>query len=259
MNRSSWCSALALALAPVPWWLVRPVPADATAWAMACVRPAVLPFAWRAMLESERAGNGDETFVRGQQLLQMLPSWTDGHVVFAYRYALDGGDLGVPAAERAGAAKARLFAALAALERARTTAGRREISLLEAMAFLPETAARAEPGLAALLRPDGGAAALADAYYAEAERLGASPTIREHRTFRATALAAALLEARDRQGALAVLDTAIHRSRDSADTALAAEWRDHLAAAAAHLRGAPVDLEAVFADRRMEPLWPHLR
>ncbi|MBL8724489.1 MAG: hypothetical protein JNK49_10610 [Planctomycetes bacterium] len=259
MSRAVFCSGLALALVPVPWWLGQPVPADAAAWAMALVRPAALPFAWTAMQECGRAGNADEAFARAQQLLTLVPNWVDGHVVFAYRYALDGGDLGTPEQDRAAAAKARLVAALGALEGARATAGRREIHLLEAMACLPEAAVSAEPGLATLLRPTGGAPALADAYYAEAERRSPSPIVREHRTFRAIALAGALLDAEDPKGALAVLDTAIARSRELADAALAAEWRAHLEAATAHLRGTPTDLRAVFADARMAPLWPHLR
>lgn len=259
MSRDTWRSALAVALLPVPLGLCRPELADALAWAGAGTRPAVLPFAWSAMLDSLRWGNAEEAFAKSQQLMQLLPSWIDGHLVFAYRYALDGGDRAASATSRAAMAKARLVAALAALERARPAAGRREIEMLEAMAFLPEVAVRQEPELEMLLRPDGGAPALADHYYAEAERLGASRTVREHRTFRAVALAAALLRAADRAGALAVLDTAITRSSEVADTELAAAWRDHLIAAAAHLRGAPADLTPVLADPRFEPLWPHLR
>jgi hypothetical protein len=128
------------------------------------------------------------------------------------------------------------------------------------MALLPEVAARSEPELQPLLRQRGGAAAFADKYLAEAERLYPRQAIREQRTFFAPLVAAGLLAAGDRNGARQLLATAIERSRDVRDQELAAEWRAHLESVVRRLDGdRTVDLTAVMADHRMEPLLPHLR
>jgi len=191
----------------------------------------------------------------------LLPGWTDGHIVFAYRFATDGGNLAVPADERAGLALRRLQIALAWLESARAHAGRRELELLQAMAFLPEVAVAQEGGLAELLQQSqkGGAMALADHYLAAAERLGQSPALREQRTFLAPLLCAGYLAAGDRQTAIAVLDAAITRSADVRDRALATEWCARLVEVRSALQGEPVDLTAVRADARFAALLHHLR
>ncbi|MBM4060196.1 MAG: hypothetical protein FJ265_03730 [Planctomycetes bacterium] len=238
--------------------LARPATGDLREVASWCLRPAALPFAWRALHDAVREGNADEAFARGQQIMALVPSWLDGHCAFAFRFALAGGNLAAPAPERVAAAHRRLLVAIAWLEAARAHAGRREIELLEILSFLPETAVGNEPGLAGLL-PAGGAPALADAWLAEAERLGAGPAVREQRTFRAVAHVAALLLAGDRRGALAVLATAIRRSADVRDVALATVWRTRLEQVRAHLLGEAADLSAVAADARMAPLLPFLR
>lgn len=240
-------------------WLANPAAADVGELARWIVRPAVLPFTWQALGEARRSGNADEVFARAQQLLALLPSWTDGHLVLALQFALDGEHRTADPAERARAAHHRLLIAMAWLEGARAHAGRREIELLEMMAEVPEWAARREPGLAELLRPAGGPPAIADRCFQEAERLGASATVREMRTFRAVGYAAALLTAGDPTGAATVLETAIERSRDVADQELATPWRRNLESILRHLRGEPQDLTDVRGDPRMAPLWPHLR
>ena len=52
------------------------------------MRPARLPFAWQALEAAQDSGDGREAFARGQQILDLLPSWTLGHAAFAYRYVL---------------------------------------------------------------------------------------------------------------------------------------------------------------------------
>ncbi len=240
--------------------LVPPTSATAREIAAWFVRPAMLPFAWSAFNEASRRGDATETFARAQQIMHLLPSWTDGHSVFAYRFALDGGSLATTSAERASAAQRRLQIALAWLESARALAGRREGELLQTMAFLPEVAVAQEPGLGELLRPIGGPAAMADTYLAEAEALSPTAAVREQRTFLGPNLAAGFLAAGDRQRALLVLDTAIVRSADVRDRGLATEWRDRLDEVRRWLRGeATVDLAAVAVDARMAPLLPYLR
>lgn len=249
---SSACLAGSLAVAA-------PTARDVPELARWIVRPALLPFTWEALGEARRTGNADEMFARAQQLLALLPGWTDGHFVCALQFALDGGERAQAPAARAAAAHQRLLVAMSWLDGARVHAGRREIELLEMMAEVPEWAARAEPGLAERLRPAGGAPAIADRCFAEAERLGAGRAVREMRTFRAIGYCAALLAADDRSSALTVLEVAIERSRDVADQLLATEWRTHLETILRHLRGEPQDLTAVRADPRMAPLLPYLR
>jgi hypothetical protein len=239
-------------------WCTPPTPArieEAVSW---LVRPALLPFAWQALELAQRSGDGGEAFGRAQQILRLLPTWTDGHVVFAYRFALDGG-AAATGVDRVAAAWQRLQVALAWLEHARADAGRREVELLQAMALLPEVATAQQPGLAELLRPHGGAIAWADRYLAAAERLTDSKAVREQRTFLAPWLCAGLLASGARERAIAVLDTAITRAADVRDRALAVEWSTRLDEVRRALRGEPVDLTAVRADTRFQRLLPHLR
>jgi hypothetical protein len=239
------------------WLIAPPVPAVWQELVAAFVRPALLPFTWTALAEAQRSGDDAEYFARARQLLDLLPTWTDGHAVFAYRLALDAD----PGTDATGdAAWQRLQTALAWLESARPQAGRREIELLQTMAFLPEVAAQQQPLLAGRLRAGGGAAALADHYLAEAERLGASPEVRELRTFLAPKLVAGLLAAGERSQARSVLETAILRSAEVRDRELATEWARRLDEVRRWLAGdTAVDLAAVHDDPRFAPLWPHLR
>jgi len=223
------------------------------------LRPAVLPFAWRDLEDAIRTGNAAESFARAQRILRLLPGWTDGQIVFSYRFVTGGGDAHATPATRAEHAWRRLQAALAWLEAARATAGNREGELLQAMAMLPEGAQAQWPGLGPWLRQDGGATAIADRYLAEAERVTASPAIREQRTFLTARLAAGLLAIGDRNGAIALLENGISRSADLRDRALATEWATRLRECIRHLRGEKTDLTALKADRRMSPLLPYLR
>ncbi len=222
------------------------------------VRPARLPFAWQALEAADVGGDGREAFARGQQILDLLPSWTLGHAAFAYRYVLTQdapGDNDVVAAQ----AEQRLTVALAWLEQAREHAGPREYELLHSAAFLPRTACRQFAGLEDLL-PPGGAAAMADAYFAEAERRFPDPSVREQRLFHFPTLAAALLDAGQRQAAIDVLDEAATRAGAARDQEHAAEWRARVREVRRWLSGdASVDLSSVHADPRFEPLVPYLR
>lgn len=260
MNAVAFHTAAAVLCAVGAAALLQPTPADfaaATQWA---ARPLVLPFAWRGVRAAERSGDPVEAFARAQHLMRLLPGWADGFAAFAYRFALAEEPLAAAsAAERAERARARLLLALAWMDGARTAAGRHEPTLLQALAFLPEVAARVHPGLGELLRPSGGPAALADRWLAIAEQRFPSAAAREQRTFYAVPLAAGLLAAGDRDGALAVLQTASERSAEVRDQELAATWRQRLDAARAALRGEAVDVRAVLADPRFAALHPFLR
>lgn len=228
-------------------------------------RPALLPFAWQAHTEARRRGSPEELFLRAQQVMLLVPTWTDGYLVFALDFVLAPAAADGDAAQRTETAWQRLQLATAWLEAARPRLGRRQTHVLQTLAALPEVAAANEPGLAERLRPLGGAATLTDRYLAELERLAPGPEVREQRTFQAPKLAAALLDAGRLSLAITVLRTAIERSRDVRDQDLASEWRTRLEEVVRHLTGDPVsgatgvDLAAVFADPRLQPLHPHLR
>lgn len=240
--------------------LAAPTPADAVTFAQWAARPATLPFAWRGVRAAERHGDPVEAFVRARSLMRLLPQWSEGFAAFAYRYALAPDLAALAPTARAERARARLLLALAWMDAARADAGRHEASLLQAMAFLPEVAAHAEPGLGEALRAEGGPAALADRWLAVAETRVPSPEAREQRTFYAVRLAAGLLAAGDRDAALAVLQTASERSHAVRDQQLAAGWRAHVELVQRALRGEPgIDLAPVFADPRFADLLPHLR
>jgi len=239
--------------------VARPDAGDVRAPIHWLVRPAVLPFVWRDLETATQSGDAAEVFALSRRIVQILPSWTDGHIVFAYRFALQSQTLPTTPGARAEAALQRLQVALAWLESVRPDAGNREVELLEAMATLPEVAQNREPGLDALLTNPGGAAGLAERYLAEAEAISAGPYVRERRTLQYVRLAAAMLGQGDVDRALAVLETGIARSADLRDRELATEWAQLLGIVVRHLRGEEVDLAPVRADRRMDPLVPYLR
>lgn len=260
MTGSGWSVGAVVGMAAA-LWLVPPDGRDLSEFAAWAARPTILPFAWQSLLEAERAGDPLEAFARAQNLMRLLPQWADGFVAFAYRYVLtDDAGASPDARQRGERARTRLALAMAWMEGARPRAGRHERTLLQALAFLPEVAVREEPALGELLQPAGGAAAIADRYFAAAEQLFPSAAAREQRTFFAPVLASALLAAGNRDSALAVLRTAIERSRDVGDQELAGEWRARLGEATRWLDGDhTVDLAAVRADTRLAPLLPFLR
>lgn len=252
--------ALALALFLASMALVPPSAGKARELTSWLLRPAALPFAWQAMLAATQSGDAREVFARAQHILQLLPSWTDGHAAFAYRFALTRDPAAATPAAAATAAERRLQVALTWLDGARAHAGRRELEVLQMQAFLPEVACNQFPGLAARLASAGGAAGITAAYLAEAERRFPSPAVREQRIFHTPKLAAALLANGDTAQAILVLDTAIERAATVRDRELATEWQARLAEVVRRLRGdRSVDLTAVRADPRLAPLWPFLR
>jgi hypothetical protein len=260
VRRVSLAGTLAGAALVVAAIAAAPQPRDLAEFAAWGARPLVLPFAWSSLLEAERGGDPSETFARAQNLMRLMPSWADGFAAFAYRYALADEDVSIAdPAVRGRRALARLDLANAWLEAARPQAGRHEPTLLQALAWLPEIAVRHEPELARLL-PPGGAAAIADRWFDESERRFPSAAAREQRTFYAPRLAAGMLAAGNRTGAVAVLRTAIERSHAVRDRELAAEWRARLQEVVRWLEGdRTVDLTAVRADTRLQSLLPHLR
>ena len=224
----------------------------------AIARPLALPFLWRSLRDAAANADPAEAFAKARQLLAATPGWTDGQTVFAFRYALDGGDTILPPQEHARAAADRLRAALAMLEAARPAAGRREIELLSAMAWLVELAVRLEPAIAAALGDD--PAAVADRYLAEAEARGAGRMVQEQRLAQLPRLCAAMLRAGEPDRAVQLLEEGMRRCDALHDSPFAAPWRATLDAVRRCLRGDPgVDRAALLADERLQPLAAFLR
>jgi hypothetical protein len=225
------------------------------------VRPVALPFLWRSLADAAEKSDPAEAYECAQRLLAATPGWADGHAVFAFRYALQGGATVLDPTARAVAAKDRLLVALAVMEDARASCGPRESALLADMAWLVELAVRNEPGIAPLLDPD--PAILADRLLADAESHGGGRMVREKRLYDVPRLCAALLRAGDRRSALALLDEAAVRCAQSGIEELAGEWRATLLATRTLLAGEgpanPALREQQKADPRLEALAPFLR
>lgn len=246
--------------------------------ARAAVRPLVLPFLWRGLADAEQRSDAAESFADSRLVLAWLPDWSDGRVLFACRYALEGDDEKLTEPLRTERAVERLAAAWAFLqqeklealamadgsaapERWRHTA--RE--LLSGMAFLVELAARRDPALAAALAaPDsvlgGDAALVADRCLAEAEALGAGPALREQRLFAMPRLAAAFLSRGERRQAVELLELGIRRLDEVRDKDVAAAWRGLLLPVVTYLQGERDAVPPeVLADERVGVLLPFLR
>src|SRR5690606_1062771 len=178
-----------------------------------CLRPARLPFAWQALQTAMDNGDAQEAFARGQQIMQLVPSWSDGHSAMVYRYVATS-DTSENPDRVAEAAENRLYTGLALLEQAREFAGEKyEYYLLHAAAYLPGIACKQYPGLAERLRAKqvGGAEAIANRYFTEAAQLFPTPAIKEQQLWYAPTFAAPLLACGAKATAIAVLDDAIAR------------------------------------------------
>jgi hypothetical protein len=233
-------------------------PAAVSAAAAALVRPLALPFLWRGLTDAMQQGDPQEAFARAQLLLRATPGWADGHTVFAFRYALEGGVTVLEEAARARADADRLQVALAVLEAARPACGQREAEMLSAMAWLVELAVRQQPAIAALLGED--PVILADRYLEAAERLSGARMVREQRLYDLPRLVAAFLRAGDRDRALRLLDEGIVRCAAPANAGLAADWQPTLVLVRRALAGDPdVDRGALARDIRLQPLATFLR
>lgn len=226
-----------------------------------CLRPARLPFAWQAMNAARQNGDAREVFARGQQILQLVPSWTDGHAAFVYNYVATQDNSLEPNAVAAAVEK-RLYAGLSMLESARQFAGKREASLLHFAAYMPDMLCNRFPGLREHMRrrEGGGASVIANRYFAEIERLFPTAATREQLLWYAPTFAASLLATGNRSSALDAIESAITKAPEVRDQELATEWRERLVEVARFLRGdSSIGLSQVFADPRFEPLWPYLR
>lgn len=237
----------------------------ATRQVAALTRPATLPFLWRALGDAARSGDASECWERSKELLAATPGWADGHAVFAFRFALDGGELLLPKAQREQAAADRLALALRFLEEAAAVGGPRAAQLWSDAAWLVELAVRAEPAAAASLGED--PALRIDRCLARAEASGGGRLVREQRLYDAPRLCAAFLRAGDADRAVAFLQEVADRCANEADPALRDGWRAVLLEVrTALLPAAPADRDErrelrrrLAADPRLQSLAPFLR
>lgn len=258
---------LALAVGITGWalaiGLARPDAGAAVDAARAIVRPVTLPFAFAALQNATTAGDAEETFARAQQLLDQLPTWSDGHLLFAWRFALDGGEVLADPAVQAAAALRRLRIALAWLELARQRSPRHGAELLASMAFLVEMSAERNAALADLLRTGEGRppAVIADEYLARAEaESGSHVTVKQRRLFFTPILVADLLRAGDSGRAREVVQRAITGTAALEDPAEAADWRNSLQRLDRRLAGdRSIRNEDLASDPRLLPVLPWLR
>jgi hypothetical protein len=243
-------------------WLGNPKMGNLQQWAIVATRPFTLPFLWRSLRQAVDSGDPAEAFARAQALLLTLPDWTDGHAVFAWRYAIEGGNPLATGRSRAAAAKTRLQAAIAMLQAACERTPSKAADLYTWMAFIVELAVQHEPGLAELLTADAGLGApaqIADRFLAKAEQQSGRASVREQRIFLVPQLCAALLQAADRNGALQVLDAAIGRCAEIRDPQLGQEWLATLQLVRRRLAGdRTVDAATFSDDQRLQPLLPYL-
>lgn len=231
------CFALAVPLFAGAAWL-RPEPRRSGVDRLrALARPFVLPLLWRGLWQARNEEPPEALAARGQQLLALVPEWTDGHVLFASQLAF-------AASTRAKGTEAsadRLLAALALLETAQRRYPPGAIDCLAAMASFVEIRCSQDHALAAELGRRLGQEPnqVADAYLARAEALSPSTSISDRRTYLlATAIESALRTGDDAR-ALATIARMRQRLTSAVDADLAHRWDLALGNLARFLGGDP--------------------
>ncbi|MEZ5963237.1 MAG: hypothetical protein R3F56_05250 [Planctomycetota bacterium] len=235
-------AALGSLLAAVPLlagaaWLRPPAAAAGAARVRALARPFVLPLLWRGLREARIEEPPEAMAARGQQLLALVPTWTDGNVLFASQLAL------AASARAHGAAEAadRLLAGLALLEQARRQDPAGTVEYLTTAASFVEIASARDPALATELRdrlgepPD----QIADAFLRRAEAASPSESIADRRTYLLATAIAAALRTEDDARALATIERMRQRLSTAVDRQLAEQWSASLARLDGFLRGDP--------------------
>lgn len=203
-----------------------PAPRTGVDRVRALVRPFALPFLWRSLRAARTEEPPEALAARGQQLLALVPEWTDGHVTFA-------SDLAFAASQRAAdpdTAAGRILAALALLEAALAKHPPGAVEYLSAMASFVEIRAAQDPAVAAALRARLGVEAheAADAYLARAEHIAPSASLADRRTYLLLPAIASALRAGDRERARLTIAVMRARLERAADPALARRWQQSL-------------------------------
>ncbi len=215
----------------------------------AVARPLALPFLWRSLRHAQHHEDPGALAARGQQLLTMLPMWTDGHILFA-------GELAMAASQRAGDADAaldRLLASFAMLEAATAARPTEAVRYLAAMASFAAIRGRQDPELSAraLARLGADPSALADAYLARAEQLTPGAGVRDQRTFLLSSVIAGAIRTGDVARARETIATMLERLDRTDDRDLATRYAAALRRVDDFLAGSP---SVALADLVRDPL-----
>lgn len=219
----------------------------------AVVRPLALPFLWRSLRHAQQHEDPGALAARGQQLLTLLPMWTDGHILFA-------GELAMAASQRApdpDAALDRLLAAFAMLEASAAARPARAATYLAAMASFAAIRGRQSPELAERMQARLGTdpTSLGDAFLARAEELAPDTGVRDQRTFLLSSVIASAVRTGDIKRARATIAVMLERLAQASDPALAARHAAALRRVDRFLDGDPqVELESLLADPLLDEI-----
>jgi hypothetical protein len=227
--------------------LLRPAPRHTAGDRLrALARPFVLPFLWRGLWQARNEEPPEALAARGQQLLALLPEWTDGHVLFA-------SELAFAASLRAGdpeAAADHVLTALALLEAAIVIHPPGAVECLAAMASMVEIRCAQDHALGNVVarRLGDEPSRVADAYLARAEALAPSTSLADRRTYLLLTVIEAALRTGDDRRALDTIEHMRRRLSGAVDEELAARWDVALQSLAGFLRGDSRITSAQLAD-----------
>lgn len=246
-----WClAALLLAISIA----LRPPPKRVFAERMrALARPFALPMLWGGLAAARHEEPPEAVVARGQQLLALLPQWSDGHVLFASQLAF-------AASTRApdpDTAAQRVLAGLAMLEAAISVHPEGSVEYLSTMAAFLEIRSLQNPTLAAALRQRLGEEpqVVADRCLQRSEHLSPSATIADRRTYLLLPTLASALRTADVERALATIAHMQRRLTTSPNRSVAEPWLTALDQLARYLRGDPsITLQSLVDDPLLQDM-----
>lgn len=251
MKRTSQLGLLLLAAAlyGASVWLRPSGPSTTGDIPRALSRPFALPFLWRSLSDARHEESPEALAVRGEQLLALVPNWSDGHIWFASQLAI----VASGRATDPNTATDRLVAALAMLERACERHPRGRVDYLCAMASFVDIRTARDPRVGAILAERSGqpATALADAYLARAEAAKPGLNLNDQRTYLLSRSIENALRAGDTDRALDTIAAMQRRLLTTQNRSLAAAWQAALTNLSRYLRRDP---DITLTDLNDDPL-----
>lgn len=241
-----WLFALAAPLLVGAAWLRPPAKRTGADRLRALARPFVLPFLWGALRQARFEEPPEALAARGQQLLAVLPEWTDGHVLFASELAFAASSRALDPETRAD----RVLAGIAILEAALDTHPPGAVEYLTTMASFLEIRGAQDPALATVLgrRLGQDVSLAADACLARAESFAPSSSLSDRRTYLLLSTIASAIRTDDARRALVTIERMQERLGRAVDQELAGRWRQSLSRLAGFLRGEPPHTLPTLAD-----------
>lgn len=230
--------------------------------------PVMLPFLWGGLVDAIRQGTPEEIVGRGRLVLQLMPTWVDGHLYLAQKMAFEASRRATSVDE----ALDRLLAALALLEEAGQLCPDHRLEFTLAQAFLVELRCTDQPELGAAHRRRLGVEPLEAAarYLERAERVSQGRHVRAARAYLTKRLIGPALRDGDQARALETLDLAARLLEDVASELRAADRLTAAENAATHqralmrlrgyLNGQPeIGLDSLLADPYLDEVTRSLR